>query len=112
MTLSALKTNIFSFLFQLFDRETRREKVIEGKNREQRLKIKTLKTCSEFDFVDVSTKINESTKWVNSKEYTDYLNNIIISQCEQEYINLINTVSGERIHILSLCQLTFYLISS
>lgn len=78
----------YQFL-QLLDRETRREKVIEAKNREQRLKMKTLKTYSESDFIDASIKLDKRT---HSKEYFGDLKNALILQCEQEYVNLINAV--------------------
>lgn len=76
-------------LHQLLDRETRREKVIEAKNREQRLKMKTLKIHGESDFADASSKPDERE---DAKESSNSLRNALIAQCEQEYENMINTV--------------------
>lgn len=77
-------------MLQLLDRETRREKVIEAKNREQRLKMKTLKMHDESDFVDASSKLDERE---DVKESSGSLRNALIAQCEQEYENMINTVN-------------------
>lgn len=77
-------------MLQLLDRETRREKVIEAKNREQRLKMKTLKMHDESDFVDTSSKPDE---WEDIKESSGSLRNALIAQCEQEYENMINMVN-------------------
>lgn len=75
-------------LTALLDRETRREKVIEAKNREQRLKMRTMKAHGESDLVDVSSKPNEQE---DSKETPGAnLKNALIVQCEQDYENLIN----------------------
>lgn len=63
--------------------------MIEGKNREQRLKMKTLKMHGESDLADVSSKPDERE---NTKESSDSLRNALIAQCEQEYENMINTV--------------------
>ncbi|XP_025269650.1 dynein intermediate chain 2, axonemal isoform X1 [Camponotus floridanus] len=75
-------------LTALLDRETRREKVIEAKNREQRLKMKTLKMHDESDFIDTSSKSDERE---DVKESSNSLRNTLITQCEQEYENIINT---------------------
>ncbi|KYN14063.1 Dynein intermediate chain 2, axonemal [Trachymyrmex cornetzi] len=75
-------------LTALLDRETRREKVIEAKNREQRLKMRTLKMHGESDFTDASLKPDEREE---SKESSTGLKNTLIVQCEQEYENIINT---------------------
>ncbi|RLU17333.1 hypothetical protein DMN91_009566 [Ooceraea biroi] len=74
-------------LTALLDRETRREKVIEAKNRELRLKMKTLKTHGESDFVDAASKPDERDE---VKESCSDLRNALITQCEEEYENLIN----------------------
>ncbi|XP_072763617.1 dynein axonemal intermediate chain 2 isoform X3 [Anoplolepis gracilipes] len=74
-------------LTALLDRETRREKVIEAKNREARLKMKTLKMHGESDFADSSSKLDERE---NAKDSSG-LRNALIAQCEQEYENMINT---------------------
>lgn len=63
--------------------------MIEAKNREQRLKLKTLKMHGESDFADVSSKPDERE---DAKESSDSLRNALIAQCEQEYENMINTV--------------------
>lgn len=76
-------------MIQLLDRETRREKVIEAKNREQRLKMKTFKAHGESDFVDSSVKADERE---DSKDTSGGLKNALITQCEQDYENLINAV--------------------
>ncbi|XP_012527681.1 dynein intermediate chain 2, axonemal isoform X3 [Monomorium pharaonis] len=74
-------------LTALLDRETRREKVIEAKNREQRLKMKTLKMHDESDLTDAFPKLDERE---DSKEFSSGLRNALIVQCEQEYENIIN----------------------
>lgn len=63
--------------------------MIEGKNRELRLKMKTLKTHGESDFIDTSLKPDERE---DVKESSSDLRNALIIQCEQEYENLINEV--------------------
>lgn len=64
--------------------------MIEAKNREQRLKMKTLKMHDESDFIDTSSKSDERE---DVKESSNSLRNALITQCEQEYENIINTVS-------------------
>lgn len=73
----------------MFDRETRREKVIEAKNREQRLKMRAFKTHGEADLVDSFAKADVRD---DSKDISNSLNNTLITQCEQEYENLIIAV--------------------
>lgn len=73
--------------------------MIEAKNREQRLKMKTQKIHDDSDFIDISTKPDERE---NTKE-PDGLRTTLITQCEQEYENLINTVresSGTSIQLI------------
>jgi len=64
--------------------------VIEAKNRELRLKMKTLKTHGESDFIDTFSIPDERE---NVKESSNDLRNALIIQCEQEYENLINMVT-------------------
>ncbi|EFN85403.1 Dynein intermediate chain 2, axonemal [Harpegnathos saltator] len=74
-------------LTALFERETRREKVIEAKNRELRLKMRAFKTHGEPDLVDSFTKVDEQE---DSKDTSGDLKNTLIVQYEQDYENLIN----------------------
>lgn len=92
---------------QLLDRETRREKVIEAKNREQRLKMRTFKTHGESDLADSSAKADDRE---DSKDSSSNLRNTLIIQCEQDYENLINAVKKFSVdwshaigHILIAC---------
>ncbi|XP_033209983.1 dynein intermediate chain 2, axonemal [Belonocnema kinseyi] len=62
-------------LTALLDRETRREKVIEAKNREQRLKMKTVRP----------ELANESNEKYNRSESQGSTKDSHISQCEQDY---------------------------
>lgn len=62
--------------------------MIEAKNREQRLKMRTQKIHSESE-LDASSKQDERE---SSKESSDSLKNALIEQCEQEYENMINSV--------------------
>jgi hypothetical protein len=64
--------------------------VIEAKNRELRLKMKTLKTHGESDFIDTASIPDERE---DVKESSNDLRNALITQCEQEYENLINAVT-------------------
>lgn len=63
--------------------------MIEAKNREQRLKMRTLKIHGESDFTETASKPDEPE---DSKEPSDSLKNTLIMQCEQEYENMINAV--------------------
>lgn len=63
--------------------------MIEAKNREQRLKMRTFKTHGESDLVDSSAKADERE---DSKDTSGGLKNTLIVQCEQDYENLINAV--------------------
>lgn len=80
-------------LVQLLDRETRREKVIEAKNREHRLKMRAFKMHGEADLVDSSAKADERD---DSKDTSNDLKNTLITQCEQDYENLIEAVRVSR----------------
>lgn len=62
------------FYEQLLDRETRREKVIEAKNREIRLKMKSCR-------VDVEP---ESAETKLDQHNSDAINALLL-QCEQDY---------------------------
>ncbi|CAK9823903.1 Dynein axonemal intermediate chain 2 [Anthophora retusa] len=71
----------------LLDRETRREKVIEAKNREQRLKMKSLRNTLnnlEIECTMANTKIDEK----DSKSH-DFKNDSILTYCEEDYKNII-----------------------
>lgn len=68
---------------QLLDRETRREKVIEAKNRELRLKMKTVRQDSG-DHADAATR----------RSLAD-LKDPLIVQCEQEYQATIEAVINQ-----------------
>ncbi|XP_043465587.1 dynein axonemal intermediate chain 2 isoform X4 [Leptopilina heterotoma] len=61
-------------LTALLDRETRREKVIEAKNREQRLKMKTIKP-----------ELPSESHEVNKSEIQESNKDSHIVQCEQDY---------------------------
>lgn len=65
---------------QLLDRETRREKVIEAKNRELRLKMKTVRHDSD-----------EHGDGTTGRSLAD-LKDPLILQCEQEYQAAIEAV--------------------
>lgn len=71
---------------QLLDRETRREKVIEAKNREIRLKMKTTK-------VDVDSERSGASKEPADNSKSDLSQDPIFIQCEQDYNAVIETVS-------------------
>ncbi|XP_076247328.1 dynein axonemal intermediate chain 2 isoform X1 [Calliopsis andreniformis] len=77
------------FLFTaLLDRETRREKVIEAKNRELRLKIKSLRNTNvETESVVGNIKTDEK---LDSRNSTLGSNDTMIMNYEQEYENAIN----------------------
>lgn len=62
--------------------------MIEAKNREQRLKMRTQKMHDESE-VNSFPKQNEQE---NSKVSSGDLKNALIAQCEQEYENMINLV--------------------
>ncbi|XP_058792515.1 dynein intermediate chain 3, ciliary [Phymastichus coffea] len=77
-SLTTNQKNDKALLTALLDRETRREKVIEAKNRELRLKMKTVRQ-------DSSENLDASAK----KRLHD-LKDPLIAQCEQEYQALID----------------------
>lgn len=64
--------------------------MIEAKNRELRLKMKTLKAHGESDLVDSSLKTDEREEVKESS--SESLRNALIIQCQQDYENLINAV--------------------
>ena len=73
---------------QLLDRETRREKVIEAKNRELRLKIKSLRNTNiETEYSGGNSRIDENS---DSKNLSTGANDTMILHCEQEYENVID----------------------
>ncbi|XP_066602906.1 dynein axonemal intermediate chain 2-like [Prorops nasuta] len=76
-------------LTALLDRETRREKVIESKNREIRLKMKTVRVNMELqdkENPDLSRAIAESRE----QEHCDsHLINPMITQAEQDYEDML-----------------------
>ncbi|KAJ8687887.1 hypothetical protein QAD02_023682 [Eretmocerus hayati] len=74
-TLSTNQKNDKAMLTAMLDRETRREKVIESKNREMRLKMKTTRQES----VDVGEDGAALVRPMGD------LDDPVISQCEQEY---------------------------
>ncbi|XP_033330387.1 dynein intermediate chain 3, ciliary isoform X1 [Megalopta genalis] len=79
----------------LLDRETRREKVIEAKNRELRLKMKSLRNTNiEIDYSTGGTKIDEK---LDSKHSISDTHDAVLKICEQEYENAIETVSTIKI---------------
>ena len=66
----------------LLDRETRREKVIEAKNRELRLKMKSLRNINvEIDSSTINTRTEEK---VSSQCLNSNVNNIL-KHCEEDY---------------------------
>nr|XP_034190181.1 dynein intermediate chain 2, axonemal isoform X1 [Osmia lignaria] len=66
----------------LLDRETRREKVIEAKNRELRLKMKSLRNTNvEIDSSTINTRTEEK---VSSQCLNSNVNNIL-KHCEEDY---------------------------
>ncbi|XP_003707045.2 dynein axonemal intermediate chain 2 isoform X1 [Megachile rotundata] len=71
----------------LLDRETRREKVIEAKNREIRLKMKSLRNTNVE--IDSSTGNAKSEEKVNSKCLNSNVNDILLIHCEEDYENAI-----------------------
>ncbi|XP_076663625.1 dynein axonemal intermediate chain 2 isoform X1 [Andrena cerasifolii] len=72
----------------LLDRETRREKVIEAKNRELRLKIKSLRNTNiETEYSGGNSRIDENS---DSKNLSTGTNDTVILHCEQEYENAID----------------------
>ncbi|XP_044001615.1 dynein axonemal intermediate chain 2 [Aphidius gifuensis] len=73
-------------LTALLDRETRREKVIEAKNREIRLKMKTTKPDIDGDSHDGPRRLSEK-----NKIKIPNANDPLILQCEQEYEASIET---------------------
>ncbi|XP_076280813.1 uncharacterized protein LOC143209283 [Lasioglossum baleicum] len=78
----------------LLDRETRREKVIEAKNRELRLKMKSLRNTNvEIDYSTGSTKTDEK---FDSKHPIPDTNDAIIQICEQEYENAIEAETARQ----------------
>ncbi|XP_008543431.1 dynein axonemal intermediate chain 2 [Microplitis demolitor] len=83
-TLTVNQKNDKLLFTALIDRETRREKVIEAKNREIRLKMKSVRVEIDSDGTRSSRK--------NSK--TTDANNPAIVQCEQEYETAIEAESA------------------
>lgn len=72
----------------LLDRETRREKVIEAKNREQRLKMKSLRNANnlEMDCPAGNAKADEK----ESKGVINWSgNDAVLAHCEEDYETLI-----------------------
>lgn len=73
-------------MLQLLDRETRREKVIEAKNREIRLKMKSFR-------VEVDPEGHEGHSRGNAKKIRDPdPKDPLIMQCEQDYEAAIEVV--------------------
>lgn len=73
-------------LTALLDRETRREKVIEAKNREIRLKMKSLRVNVESEVSNDSAKNNTRE---DSKQSIVTKRDPLIEQCDQDYENII-----------------------
>lgn len=71
------------------DRETRREKVIEAKNREIRLKMKSLRVNVDSEIMNDPSKSNNHE---DSKQNVLSLKDALIEQCEQDYINITEEV--------------------
>lgn len=71
------------------DRETRREKVIEAKNREIRLKMKSLRVNVDSEIMNDPSKSNNRE---DSKQNVLSTKDALIEQCEQDYINIIEAV--------------------
>ncbi|XP_033311162.1 dynein intermediate chain 2, axonemal isoform X2 [Bombus bifarius] len=70
----------------LLDRETRREKIKEAKNREQRLKMKSLRNINtETECTTGSTKNDEK----NLKCSNSNTNDAVLIHCEEDYDNAI-----------------------
>ncbi|XP_043678098.1 dynein axonemal intermediate chain 2-like isoform X2 [Vespula pensylvanica] len=72
-------------LTALLDRETRREKVIEAKNREIRLKMKSLRVNVDSEIMNDPSKSNNRE---DSKQNVLSSKDALIEQCEQDYINI------------------------
>ncbi|XP_076639705.1 dynein axonemal intermediate chain 2 [Colletes latitarsis] len=76
-------------LTALLDRETRREKVIEAKNREMRLKMKSLRNINfEIECSTGNMKIDEKP---DSKCLNLGTNDAMLMNCEQDYEDAITT---------------------
>lgn len=69
------------------DRETRREKVIEAKNREIRLKMKSVRVEVDIDSHDGSSNMKNTSYKPNRDDQ-------LIIQCEQEYEAALETVKN------------------
>ncbi|XP_014609987.1 PREDICTED: dynein intermediate chain 2, axonemal isoform X2 [Polistes canadensis] len=80
-------------LTALLDRETRREKVIEAKNREIRLKMKSLRINVDSDSMNDPSKSNNRE---DSKQNVLCSKDALIEQCEQDYISIIEAEKARR----------------
>ncbi|KAG7205444.1 hypothetical protein KM043_007436 [Ampulex compressa] len=89
--LSINQKNDKLLLTALLDRETRREKVIEAKNREQRLKMKCLRPALEANAAALKTGQNDKSNMADSD-----LDSPTIVQCEEDYINAITMEIAQR----------------
>ncbi|KAK2584928.1 hypothetical protein KPH14_002523 [Odynerus spinipes] len=80
-------------LTALLDRETRREKVIEAKNREIRLKMKSLRVNIESESTNDLSKSNTRE---DSKQNVLTSKDTLIEQCEQDYENIVEAEQARR----------------